>query len=242
MTLFEVDEAANRIKEEVDADANIIFGSSFDENMDGRMRVSVVATGIESERDRAKRAAAAAAQSQAEQAPPPPPVTSGPAPFRFKPTVHKPQPFPAPPAPERRPAAADPRQHQAHALAAPAEASHAGFVAPQPVEPGYQREQAQPVVPGQWGRPRPAEGEPAARVQSLFEKVTLGLTRGRSQRPTVPQPAPQQEAQPRAEPVATAPVERAPAAAAPGGTRTVERVPATAGDDEVYDIPTFLRR
>lgn len=48
MTLFEVDEAANRIREEVDPDANIIFGSTFDENMSGKMRVSVVATGIES--------------------------------------------------------------------------------------------------------------------------------------------------------------------------------------------------
>jgi cell division protein FtsZ len=49
MTLFEVDEAANRIREEVDADANIIFGSTFDEKLDGRMRVSVVATGIAAE-------------------------------------------------------------------------------------------------------------------------------------------------------------------------------------------------
>ncbi len=49
MTLFEVDEAANRIREEVDADANIIFGSTFDESMNGRMRVSVVSTGIASE-------------------------------------------------------------------------------------------------------------------------------------------------------------------------------------------------
>ena len=47
MTLFEVDEAANRIREEVDADANIIFGSTFDEQMEGTMRVSIVATGID---------------------------------------------------------------------------------------------------------------------------------------------------------------------------------------------------
>jgi len=49
MTLFEVDEAANRMREEVDADANIIFGSTFDEKLDGMMRVSVVATGIAAE-------------------------------------------------------------------------------------------------------------------------------------------------------------------------------------------------
>jgi cell division protein FtsZ len=47
MTLFEVDEAANRIREEVDPDANIIFGSTFDEKLAGKMRISVVATGIE---------------------------------------------------------------------------------------------------------------------------------------------------------------------------------------------------
>lgn len=49
MTLFEVDEAANRIREEIDPNANIIFGSTFSTEMDGRMRVSVVATGIDAE-------------------------------------------------------------------------------------------------------------------------------------------------------------------------------------------------
>ncbi|MBI2254884.1 MAG: cell division protein FtsZ [Proteobacteria bacterium] len=48
MTLFEVDEAANRIRDEVDPDANIIFGSTFDQALDGKIRISVVATGIES--------------------------------------------------------------------------------------------------------------------------------------------------------------------------------------------------
>ncbi len=49
MTLFEVDEAANRIREEVDTDANIIFGAAFDDSMEGAVRVSLVATGIEAE-------------------------------------------------------------------------------------------------------------------------------------------------------------------------------------------------
>lgn len=49
MTLFEVDEAANRIREEIEnEEANIIFGSTYSEDLEGRMRVSVVATGIES--------------------------------------------------------------------------------------------------------------------------------------------------------------------------------------------------
>ncbi|MFO0389741.1 MAG: cell division protein FtsZ [Alphaproteobacteria bacterium] len=49
MTLYEVDEAANRVREEVDSDANIIFGSTYNEEMNGRMRVSVVATGIDAQ-------------------------------------------------------------------------------------------------------------------------------------------------------------------------------------------------
>lgn len=47
LTLFELDEAANRIREEVDPDANIIVGSTLDTDMQGLMRVSVVATGID---------------------------------------------------------------------------------------------------------------------------------------------------------------------------------------------------
>ena len=61
MTLFEVDEAANRIRDEVDPDANIIFGSTFDQDLDGRMRVSVVATGIEAEKIAQPRPASASA-------------------------------------------------------------------------------------------------------------------------------------------------------------------------------------
>jgi cell division protein FtsZ len=48
MTLLEVDEAANAISSEVDPDANIIFGAAFDPSLEGRIRVSVVATGMES--------------------------------------------------------------------------------------------------------------------------------------------------------------------------------------------------
>ncbi|UZD91825.1 cell division protein FtsZ [Cognatishimia activa] len=47
LTLFELDEAANRIREEVDPDANIIVGSTLDTDLEGGMRVSVVATGID---------------------------------------------------------------------------------------------------------------------------------------------------------------------------------------------------
>jgi cell division protein FtsZ len=49
MTLYEVDQAANEIRAEVDSNANIILGSTFDESLEGRMRVAVVATGIDDE-------------------------------------------------------------------------------------------------------------------------------------------------------------------------------------------------
>ena len=47
LTLYEVDEAATRIREEVDADANIIVGATFEESLDGIIRVSMVATGVD---------------------------------------------------------------------------------------------------------------------------------------------------------------------------------------------------
>jgi cell division protein FtsZ len=51
LTLFEVDQAVTRIRDEVDEDANVIFGSAIDETLNGTIRVSVVATGIDSPRN-----------------------------------------------------------------------------------------------------------------------------------------------------------------------------------------------
>jgi cell division protein FtsZ len=87
MTLFEVDQAANRIREEVDEEANIIFGSAIDETLVGKIRVSVVATGIDTPAARAAErprlvavgggatavAAAAPAAAAAVASPPPAP-------------------------------------------------------------------------------------------------------------------------------------------------------------------------
>ncbi|MBA4749299.1 MAG: cell division protein FtsZ [Alphaproteobacteria bacterium] len=74
MTLFEVDAAANRVREEVDPDANIIFGSTFDEQLSGIIRVSVVATGIEAEQARRRMMStgvSSQASTQAQVAPQP---------------------------------------------------------------------------------------------------------------------------------------------------------------------------
>jgi cell division protein FtsZ len=53
LTLFEVEEAMNRIRDEVDPDANIIFGTAFAEDLTGKIRISVVATGIDVQAERA---------------------------------------------------------------------------------------------------------------------------------------------------------------------------------------------
>lgn len=63
MTLFEVDQAANRIREEVDPDAQIKVGSTLGDDMDGRIRVSVIATGIDAALAEQQKQRSAAAQS-----------------------------------------------------------------------------------------------------------------------------------------------------------------------------------
>jgi cell division protein FtsZ len=67
LTLYEVDEAATRIREEVDPEANIILGATFDESLEGIMRVSVVATGLAAEALKGKNAPASEAEDVAEK-------------------------------------------------------------------------------------------------------------------------------------------------------------------------------
>ena len=87
LTLFELDEAANRIREEVDPDANIIVGSTLDTAMEGMMRVSVVATGIdaapaaEAAVPRRRLATPLTAQTELPREPAPAPRTAAPTPM-----------------------------------------------------------------------------------------------------------------------------------------------------------------
>src|SRR6476620_3900641 len=69
LTLYEVDEAATRIREEVDPDANIILGATFDEALEGTMRVSVVATGLNKAEEEARAAAAGTPIQEPKQMP-----------------------------------------------------------------------------------------------------------------------------------------------------------------------------
>ncbi|MFA6112420.1 MAG: cell division protein FtsZ [Sphingomonas sp.] len=91
MRLLEVDEAANHIRELVDEDANIIWGSAFNPELEGKIRVSVVATGIEAEARPATAAAPVSraftfsAPKKAEEAPAP--VVEAPEPVAAEPVV-----------------------------------------------------------------------------------------------------------------------------------------------------------
>lgn len=140
MTLFEVDEAANRIGEEVDPDANIIFGSTMDSSIEGKMRVSVVATGIDAIAETQPRPVlkvysapqklirTPAAEEVAEDAPAMPatatddaaaaPVAAEP----VAPPIAPPAPMTAEPAPLHAPAAVEAPAPAQEAVAAPASA------------------------------------------------------------------------------------------------------------------------
>ncbi|MGX5844106.1 cell division protein FtsZ [Mesorhizobium sp. ArgA1] len=215
LTLFEVDEAATRIREEVDQDANIILGATFDEELEGVIRVSVVATGID--------------KSAAE-------IAAVPISIRAVPSQQKPVSRPAPaaesrPAPVQQtyePRAADPvaeaiqlAEANAAAMARPAPMAQAEdfrpqskiFQAPpaqpQPVvqqvmQPAPLREMPQPVAAAPQRMPRVEDFPPVVKAEveakarpadhensgpmGLLKRLTNGLTR-REEEPARLQPA-----------------------------------------------------
>ncbi|MER8385206.1 cell division protein FtsZ [Mesorhizobium sp. M0751] len=234
LTLFEVDEAATRIREEVDQDANIILGATFDEELEGVIRVSVVATGID------KSAAEIAAAPIAIRAAPPKPVS--------RPAAQVTEMRPAPvQQPIYEPRAADPvaeaiqlaeANAAAMAQARPAPVAHAEdfrpqskiFQAPpaqpqpmmQPVaqqamQPAPHREMPQPVAAAPQRMPRvedfppqvKAEVEAKARPADHENSGPMGLlkrlTNGLTRREE--EPARLQPAQPREPKLRQAPAE-----------------------------------
>jgi cell division protein FtsZ len=233
MTLFEVDEAANRIKEEVDPDANIIVGSTLDESIEGDMRVSVVATGIEVRETRSQPAPAEVPEAR--------PAASAPS-FRLRPQMPK---LPAGALFPLRAAAAhaDARKDAAvraeaaergrngsgdgagaaipdrSAEASPSAEPQMPDLAARSGEPG--RPFLHPPLPPQerfqeWGRLRAPVRE-LERPPSLFERVTASFGRQRQERSAAPEPAL--------------------ASAAVAGPRVT-----ASEEDASYDIPAFLRR
>jgi cell division protein FtsZ len=233
MTLFEVDEAANRVREEVDPNANIIFGSTFDEKLQGKMRISVVATGIDGEGPQGERAPTLATRL---------PEPSAALRTGYTQPMLTQNAVPTPPRAELRapalPSAAEPSPPAAEAAESAALRSGA-FIAPKPVDPGTPRQVplAHPAVPSAADAPARAR----TRGPSLIERVT-GVGRVRVSPPAA---APATVAPPPAAPRAT-PSAAAPAAARPNQPRLAPLEPEERGanskEDDLLDIPAFLRR
>ncbi|CDX29568.1 Cell division protein FtsZ 1 [Mesorhizobium sp. SOD10] len=218
LTLFEVDEAATRIREEVDQDANIILGATFDEELEGVIRVSVVATGID------KSAAEIAAAPISIRAPQKPAARPAAAPAaEIRPAPVQPQayePRAVDPVAEAiqlaeanaaamaqpRPAPVDDFRPQSKIFQAPPAQPQPQPVVPQQVmqQPAPQREMPQPVAAAPQRMPRVEDFPPVVRAEveaktrpadhensgpmGLIKRLTNGLTR-REEEPARLQPA-----------------------------------------------------
>ena len=104
LTLYEVDEAASRVREEVDPEANIIVGATFDESLKDAVRVSIVATGLDPRRA-GERSAAPAAPRELGRRPSPDAVPPATDPYAYGFPSEREAPMPQPPpaeAPHRR--------------------------------------------------------------------------------------------------------------------------------------------
>ncbi|MFK3888962.1 cell division protein FtsZ [Sphingomonas sp. NPDC079357] len=225
MRLLEVDEAANHIRELVDPDANIIWGSAFNPELEGKIRVSVVATGIESV-GQATAPAAASAPSE------PPRTFSFSAPRR---TEAAPAPTGAAPAPAPTPAP-QPVAYEPIPAVPPQQPSGAAA--------GAMAEGVPPANGGAGVDPspaRPAEDELVLGAESLMPAPAATPPAGDAQRRRFLSPG--------------TPEEETPAPAAPrvklGGTLFERMQNATrnaggrAADDEGRepgDLPRFLHR
>ncbi|MBP1804605.1 cell division protein FtsZ [Rubellimicrobium aerolatum] len=251
MTLFELDEAANKIREMVDEDANIIVGSTLDTDMGGKMRVSVVATGIDAGASRMeppmpRRATSTPAPTATRAAPAQPTATARPS-----------QPRPsAPPRPE--PVAEE--RHEPASFAAPAE----DFESADDLPPPAYRPRPEPVAEAQPSAPaRAPAGTPTpealARLRSLANKTLEARAEARpeSSRPESSRPEP---ARPAATPAAgqarfgiNSLINRMtghPSEGATPASGSAQRAPQPRpsfeaqpdAEQERADIPAFLRR
>ncbi|WP_226622762.1 cell division protein FtsZ [Alloyangia pacifica] len=208
LTLFELDEAANRIREEVDADANIIVGSTLDDTMEGRMRVSVVATGIDASASHGeipvpRRPLAQPLTQPEEQA-----VEAAPQP------AAAPQPVAAQVAPQQAPAAAQPQyEEEEPSLFGGMSAGQQGYEEeaaetddglPPPAyrpQPAQRQAEAAPLdaAPESFVAPR-APGQPSADTMKRLHAAAARNNRpgqpaagARPQQPAAPQRAPEGE-------------------------------------------------
>jgi len=223
ITLFEMDQAANRIREEVDEDANIMVGMALDESLSGRMRISVVATGIDS-------SAPSVAQMPKLQV-----VGGGLAEaVAFPPQAQTNNPPPAAPQPQALQGAGYIPQPPAKPLLSAAY--------PQTVAEAAEMERAEldlkPVRPAAQSLPPHLRAAEPPKRASLFSRVF-----GSAPAASAPEPAPQP--QPRAqhrEPVMT-PRHQEPEFHAPEPREPARAAVRPAQIDEIgLEIPAFLRR
>ena len=252
MTLFEVDEAANRVRSEVDPDAYIIFGPTFDDSMDGRMRVSVVATGMDSATASqtiparlnlvsavggaktarpfgagAKVAAAGDfAEDETDDAQDPLGIDAAFA-RRTEPATNSDR------AEDRLP----PVLPSAPAMPTAASgAGHEAFIPPRPmtrsgVEPRGEADPFTDAAMKNGSRPPEAETDRVRpRVSSLFARVTgAGRASRAAKMEAKPEPTDERQLMAAKQPRL-------------GGLNPEERLPASQPEDELLDIPAFLRR
>ena len=258
LTLYEVDEAASRIRQEVDEEANIILGATFDSALDGVVRVSVVATGIDQES--IGQIEPANVQPRAE-------------------AFARPRPFS--PIRSARPAPAQADLPAAATLAIPGTALDSGPAFPEPIEPNRETDESatlefippapeQPIartprMPQIEDLPQVAQNQlramregqngvpaPETRRRSLLEKLAaFGITRHEEEPAAAPVAAPPPApVTPLQRPHAVAPVDpgrpqqrtqavRPLGALDPNG-RSLHRPPVS--EDDHLDIPAFLRR
>ena len=224
MTLFEVDEAANRIREEVDPEANIIFGSTFDDKLEGKMRISVVATGIDADALSQPRPTISLVSNREGASLPREATTGGyTQPVLTQNAAHPPKQAP-------RPELDNTPLPQAAEAAENAAMRNGAFIAPKAVDVGAARPAAltQPAVPP--AASKEAAPRPKGRVPSLIERVTgVGRARVSPPEPLLPpaqpaKPAVQSATQPRLAPLES------------------DDRPNLSKEDDLLDIPAFLRR
>src|SRR6201987_1269859 len=165
MTLFEVDEAANRMREEVDPEANSLVGSTFDEKLEGKMRISVVAPGIDAEAISQPRPTISLVSNREAASPPREAMTGG----YTQPMLT--QNAARPLKQMQRPELENSPLPQAAEAAENAAMRNGAFIAPKPVDIGAARPAAltQSAVPP--AASKEAASKPKGRVPSLIERV-----------------------------------------------------------------------
>ncbi len=252
LTLYEVDEAATRIREEVDPEANIILGATFDESLEGVMRVSVVATGLAAEALKG-----GSSEEVAEEKPQVFGFTGKQTSLPVKKPVVQTAPMAARPAPQ--PIVHQPVAQPVQAAPVYVEEEQEPEVLPEPVRPAAVQ---QPIQ--QTGRPQaarmPAINEFPQHVQTQIERqqaqvasiaqhaerkkpglfqrlASVGLGRKEDSQPSQREPV--ISVQPAAPRPAQPTLRHAPAQQAP---QSIQQVPEQNLDDDQLEIPAFLRR